>query len=82
MVFVVVFFPVVGGASFADIGQALDEILSFSADVGEEETEEHFSSVQAHKDVVIACCWLRIKVRSWALSCLIIVHGRICDWCL
>ena len=65
MVFVVIFFPVVGGASFADIGQALDEILSFSVDVGDEETKEHFSSVQAHKDIVISCCWLRIKVRSW-----------------
>jgi len=58
------FYVVVGGASFADIGQALDEILSFSMDVSDEETKEPFS-VQSHKDIVISCCWLHIKVSSW-----------------
>ena len=62
--FVCIFYPVVGGASFADIGQALDEILSFSMDVSDEETKEPFP-VQSHKDIVISCCWLHIKVRSW-----------------
>ena len=47
------------------MGQALDEILSF-LEVGDEETKEDFS-VQAHKDIVISCCWLRIKVRCWGI---------------
>lgn len=46
------------------MGEALDEILSFSMDVSDEETKEPFS-VQSHKDIVISCCWLHIKVRSW-----------------
>ena len=46
------------------MGEALDEILSLSMDVGDEETKEHFS-FQSHKDIVISCCWLHIKVRSW-----------------
>ena len=57
-------FPVVGGASFADIGQALDEILALSMDASDEETKEPFP-VQSHKDIVISCCWLHIKVRAW-----------------
>ena len=55
------FSPVVGGASFADIGVALDEILSLSMDVSDEETKEPFP-VQSHRDIVISCCWLNIKV--------------------
>ena len=58
------FSPVVGGASFADIGVALDEILSLSMDVSDEETKEPFP-VHSHRDIVISCCWLNIKVRSW-----------------
>lgn len=58
------FSPVVGGASFADIGVALDEILSLSMDVSDEETKEPFP-VQSHREIVISCCWLNIKVRSW-----------------
>ena len=55
-------FPLVGGASFADMGEALDEILSLSLAESDEETKEPFS-VQSHKDIVISCCWLQIKVR-------------------
>lgn len=55
-------YPSVGGASFADIGEALDEISSLS--INEVETKEPFS-VQSHKDVVISCCWLHIKVRAF-----------------
>lgn len=59
----------VGGASFADMGEALDEILSLSVAEGGEETKEVFS-VQSHKDVVISCCWLHIKARvSFVFDC-------------
>ena len=59
----------VGGASFADMGEAFDEILSFSIAEGGEETKEVFS-VQSHKDAVISCCWLHIKARvSFVFDC-------------
>lgn len=47
----------VGGASFADIGQALEEILSLS------EMDVETEDVHSSKDAVVSCCWLHIKVR-------------------
>ncbi len=64
--FVCFFNPLVGGASFADIGEALDEILSLSMTDRDEGTE--LFSVQSHKDTVISCCWLNIKVRSGLIA--------------
>ena len=56
----------VGGASFADIGEALEEILSSSmVHLTDVETEE----LQSHKDAVISCCWLHIKVRHSKFLC-------------
>ena len=53
--------PSVGGASFADIGEALDEIVSLSMTHDDEGIKEIFP-VHTHKDMVISCCWLNIKV--------------------
>ena len=55
------FHPSVGGASFADIGEALDEIVSLSM-TDDDEGSEKMYSVDIHKDMVISCCWLNIKV--------------------
>lgn len=74
----VCFYPAVGGASFADIGEALDEIVSLSMTNNDEEMNEVFS-VDSHKDMVISCCWLNIKVHCCA-AVLDGLHDREVDW--
>lgn len=57
----------IGGASFADIGEALDEIVSLSMTHDDEGIKEIFP-VHTHKDMVISCCWLNIKCACHLLA--------------
>ncbi|PFX19384.1 Thyroid adenoma-associated protein-like [Stylophora pistillata] len=57
----------IGGASFADIGEALDEIVSLSM-TDDDEGSEKMYSVDIHKDMVISCCWLNIKCACHLLA--------------